>query len=176
MASEYNPYEAPTFDEGAEPEREQQLTLATRGSRLAATLIDGVLLMGAPFALGIYMGFSSYAVSVDPSQVAAAPPTTAILVVGLLSLLLLAVQCYLLVTSAQSIGKRLLGIRIVNARDGSPTSFGRIVLMRFVPIQLASLFPLVGSFVPLVDSLLIFRQDSRCLHDHIAGTIVVKVE
>jgi uncharacterized RDD family membrane protein YckC len=170
MANQYNPYEAPTIDDDAGPDAGEQLTLATRGSRLAATLVDALLTMGAPFALGFYGAAKWY------SGGATQPPNTiAILLVGLLSLLLLVVQCYLLIMRAQTIGKRLFGIRIVNASDGKPTGFGRIVLLRFLPIQLAAWFPLVGRFVPFVDSLLILRPDRRCLHDHIAGTIVVKV-
>ena len=33
--------------------------------------------------------------------------------------------------------------------------------------------PFVGGLVSLVDALLIFRDDRRCLHDEIADTIVV---
>ena len=36
--------------------------------------------------------------------------------------------------------------------------------------------PMIGSLVSLVDILLIFAQDRRTLHDHIADTIVIDAE
>jgi len=184
MVGQYNPYQAPTSDDGSEVEGEEQLTLATRGSRLAAALLDSALffvpMIGVILAMGASENSASWVVFVsDPSGNVGTPPAhlmTTLAVIGIVCLLLMVVQCYLLIKSAQTIGKRVLGIQIVNARDGRPTGFGRIALMRVLVVQVASLFPLVGSFVPLVDVLLIFRRDSRCLHDHIAGTIVVKVE
>jgi uncharacterized RDD family membrane protein YckC len=44
------------------------------------------------------------------------------------------------------------------------------VLLRGVVNGLLSIIPLYG----LVDALFIFREDKRCLHDLIAGTIVVR--
>jgi len=38
-----------------------------------------------------------------------------------------------------------------------------------------SLIPYAGSFVALLDVLFIFRRDQRCIHDHLAGTVVVKI-
>jgi hypothetical protein len=35
--------------------------------------------------------------------------------------------------------------------------------------------PFVGNFVGLVDALMIFGEDHRCLHDRIAGTRVISV-
>lgn len=77
-----------------------------------------------------------------------------------------------LASSAQSIGKRLLGLQIVNASDGKPTSFARIVLLRTLPMYLLAV-PVVGNPIALLGVLLIFRRGRRCLHDHIAGTRVV---
>jgi uncharacterized RDD family membrane protein YckC len=36
------------------------------------------------------------------------------------------------------------------------------------------LLPTVGPFAGLIDVLFIFLKDRRCLHDHIAGTVVVR--
>lgn len=183
MASQYNPYEAPTFDDDGNAERGEELTLATRGSRLAAAMLDSALvfvpLVAVFFVIGGSNGVASWMVSTGDTPNVGEPPAhliPALVAFGVLCLILFGVQCYLLIKSAQTIGKRVMGIQIVNASDGGQTGFGRILFLRILAIQLAGFFPLVGSFVPLIDALLIFRQDSRCLHDHIAGTIVVKVQ
>ena len=49
-------------------------------------------------------------------------------------------------------------------------------MLRLVPIHLISQVPFAGGFVGLADSLFIFRQDKRCIHDLIAGTKVVEAE
>ena len=36
-----------------------------------------------------------------------------------------------------------------------------------------SIIPVIGSLVGLIDALLIFRDNRRCLHDNIADTMVV---
>jgi uncharacterized RDD family membrane protein YckC len=40
-------------------------------------------------------------------------------------------------------------------------------------VTLVSLIP-AGGFIVLIDALLIFKKDRRCLHDIVAGTRVVK--
>lgn len=95
-------------------------------------------------------------------------------------LVLWIVQVVLLTTRGQTIGKIILGIRIVQL-DGSRAGFVRAWLLReFVP-ALIGLIPVAGPFFlrpvfTLVDWGFIFRNDRRCVHDYIAGTKVIKVE
>ena len=49
------------------------------------------------------------------------------------------------------------------------------MLLRYLPTSAVSLIPYAGSFVALLDVLFIFRRDQRCIHDHLAGTVVVKI-
>ncbi len=95
-------------------------------------------------------------------------------IAGLLTMLwllaLLGVQLYL-ASSGQSIGKRMLRLRVVRT-DGSPASLARIVFLRNgVIVLLGSLCGVVS----LVDALMIFGEERRCLHDQLADTIVVNV-
>lgn len=90
---------------------------------------------------------------------------------------LLVVQCWLLTTRGQTIGKRVFGVRIVNVDDDTNPGFVKAVLLRwFVPglITVFLNFVLLGYIFFLVDSCFIFRRDHRCIHDLIAGTRVVK--
>lgn len=85
---------------------------------------------------------------------------------------LLIAQWVLISTTAQSFGKRALGMRIVRHRDGAPVGFVRGVLLRSIVSRvLTRLMCRLGS---LIDVLVIFTSDRRCLHDYIAGTVVVR--
>ncbi len=84
----------------------------------------------------------------------------------------LLINGYFLAKDGQSIGKKVAGTRIVRS-DGSKADFKRIIGLRLLPLYALSLIPFAGRLVGLVDSLLIFRQTRKCLHDNIADTIVV---
>jgi len=89
-----------------------------------------------------------------------------------------AIQTWMLAVRGQTVGKRLLGIRIVRVQDDANPGFVHAVLLRgFVPIlnrALIMLIPVFGLGFWLVDVACIFRDDRRCLHDLIAGTKVVQ--
>jgi len=74
----------------------------------------------------------------------------------------------------QTVGKRFLEIKIVDADNNLP-EFKRSYGLRYlVPIIINSV-PFIGFVFTLLDSLFIFNKDRRCIHDHIADTRVVKV-
>jgi uncharacterized RDD family membrane protein YckC len=97
-------------------------------------------------------------------------------------LILLIVQVWMLTTRGQSIGKRIVGLRIVKL-DGSAPGIVHAWLMREF---LMSVFGFVLSFLPIIGPLMlrpalhitdwcmIFRDDRRCVHDLLAGTKVVR--
>src|SRR6185295_20410478 len=71
--------------------------------------------------------------------------------------------------NGQSIAKKLLHIKVVRI-DGSSVSLGRLIWLRNVLNGLISFIPLYS----IVDVLFIFGESRQCLHDRIAGTIVVR--
>lgn len=78
----------------------------------------------------------------------------------------------LIATDGQTVGKRLMGIRIAQIEDSTKAGFIQIVFLRTLLGKGAlGLIPLYS----LVDILFIFSDDGRCLHDKIGGTHVVKV-
>ena len=82
---------------------------------------------------------------------------------------------YLLAKRGQTIGKVIVGTRIVDVADGRVPKLVRSLGVRYGTIWLVSLIPFVGGLLSLLDALVIFRRDRRCLHDLSAGTKVVKV-
>lgn len=78
------------------------------------------------------------------------------------------IQWNLIATRGQSIGKLLLGMRIVNEGGQCPGFVQGVVLRNWLRAAL--------SFIPLfslIDALAIFGESRRCVHDFIAGTRVV---
>lgn len=141
---------------------------ASRWSRLWAALIDTALvqLFMAPvhFYAGLYDDF--------PKLTRPPFPESLLWTLGSLAVWLM-LNGHFLANGAQTIGKKLLKIQIVNISDGKPTSFARIALLRALPVYLLAAVPDVGNPIALLDSLFIFRRDRRCLHDYVAGTRVV---
>jgi uncharacterized RDD family membrane protein YckC len=170
QGSQYNPYQAPSSDSGEEavPHLASNAPLATRVSRLLAAIVDGLIqglvVFPLQFAFGVYEGFPQ----VKPLGVLS---TIAWTITGFL--IYLAFNAYLLNKSGQTIGKRIMGIRIVNHDDGQKPPLARLLLLRVLPVQVVSMIPVVGGVAALIDVLLIFRKNQRCLHDQIAGTDVV---
>lgn len=144
----------------------QGLQLAGRSRRFWAAMIDfGVLIAGSL----LIRAFTPF----DPWDASAAywafHPANA--VVGFA--LFLAINGWLLVQRGQTVGKALLKIRIARP-DGAAASAGRVLGLRYGLGYVTVAFPLVGELYGLIDCLLIFRSSRRCLHDDIAGTIVVR--
>lgn len=170
--SEYdNPY-APSLGPSLLPEEQfSQGELATLGERFAGAFIDGIinLVVALPvgFAVGLGMGasFGNGPVQNIVLQILGG-------VVGIL--LFLAVQGYFLATRSQTIGKMALGTKIV-ADDGGTLPFGELYAKRYLILQLVALIPFIGGFIALVDAVMIFRSNRKCLHDDIAGTKVIKL-
>jgi uncharacterized RDD family membrane protein YckC len=80
-------------------------------------------------------------------------------------------QLALLSIYGQTLGKRIVKIRIVLNGQGGLPGFYRVVVLRTIVNLLLSLMP----FYQLIDNLFIFRGDKRCIHDLIAGTVVEKI-
>jgi uncharacterized RDD family membrane protein YckC len=162
-----NPYAAPAAVLADEAPLEQ--LLADRGTRLAATLLDGLSIVVVMLPVFFALPFMSTGNQPGLDQAMGIGFALA----GLLALGLIAWNCVLLERNGQTLAKKLLGIRVVR-RDGSHCGLARIFFARYLPIAVLGAIPFVGGLVSLADALLIFRDDRRCLHDEIADTIVVK--
>ncbi|MEO8180664.1 MAG: RDD family protein [Deltaproteobacteria bacterium] len=169
-----NPYAAPADTASAQgPSLSRGAQLATRSSRLGASLLDLVLYFGAAMP-GVLVGTlldSSLGVPKDDGTTQQGVGIVAGAV--LTCLVLHAYQCYLIATNGQSLAKRWLRIRIVRENGEAPGFLKGVVLRSWV-LALLRVVPMVGHIVGLVDTLMIFGDDQRCLHDRIAGTRVIQ--
>jgi uncharacterized RDD family membrane protein YckC len=143
---------------------------ASRGKRLGAAFIDG--LTWVPW-IGAFAWASVMRANAAREQLPVPQTSGMLIFLGVMLLLgLIAINCMMLYRSGQTIGKRALDIAVVRS-DGSPIALSRYILLRVVPMWLLAWIPLVGRFAGVVDALLIFGRERRCLHDLIADTIVV---
>ncbi|MDA1349552.1 MAG: RDD family protein [Chloroflexi bacterium] len=132
------------------------LRMAGRGSKLGAKILDG---------LALFMMYILIAISF----IADAPGAFALIFL-LIGLGILVMQVVWLAKDGQTIGKKLVGIKIVLASTGQNGGFVPNVLLRAWLNALIYIVPMYG----LIDILFIFRSDRRCIHDLIAGTAVVR--
>ena len=154
----------------SQPEPVDENNMAGLGARLAAHMLDMLFYWVGPVVSIIGAISMAGKNKTEETNVIA---MTLVLAGIVLTLAVIVVNIVLLASNGQSIGKRLLGIRIVRM-DGSPAGFGRIFFLRFFLVHV-----IMGSvafgLVPLVDTLMIFRDNRRTLHDEIADTHVVDV-
>ena len=85
----------------------------------------------------------------------------------------LAIQAYFLSSAGQTIGKKIIEVKIVRLGTGRNGGFVTNVLLR--SIVGAYLPGAVLPVYPLIDAAFLFRDDKRAVHDLIAGTAVVEV-
>ena len=139
--------------------------LASRSSRFLANLIDN-LAVALPAILvvvgGAILGSVAKLKRVDELMIP----------LGVMGALLgagaeLAAQ----MSWGQSIGKRLLAIKVVRL-NGDPIELWRVIVLRNLVVHFAA--QLCG-IVGLVDALLIFGAEQRCLHDYLADSKVIEV-
>lgn len=162
-----NPYAPPQGEvRDALPAFEGEL--ATRGARLLASFVDSLLVM--PMLLPLFF-FTDYFENAMNDTLS----TEAELGATLLGFAWFATaNGYLMSSAGQTIGKRMLEIRVVDIATGAIPSLPRQLGIRYGLMWFTGSLPLIGVFIGLIDSLLIFRSDRRCLHDHVAGTKVVR--
>ncbi len=149
---------------------------ASRGSRLGAALLDGIIIaifFYAPFFL--VGGMSAFTTAVAESERNPfAIYSSAAGLAGLAGMLAIAAINFVTVkANSQTVAKKLLGIKVVRA-DGSPATIGRIFALRNLPFWIAGFIPFVNLIVGLVDALMIFGEKQQCLHDRAADTIVIR--
>lgn len=174
ISSSQNPYAAPgsgSFDLEKRPTEQ----LADRVTRLGAVVIDGLAWV-IPMGILIALAFAS-AISLDgDADISVGNPFMAA-IFGFLAFIyfvcFLIYQLTLMSRYGQTLGKRLLNIKVVDVRTGEKCPLGRYFWLRSVVPGLIGGIPFIGGFFSLVDILFIFADDRRCIHDKIAETKVV---
>lgn len=160
-----NPYATPrAFVARERSAVESSDTLASRGSRLAAAMIDGIAVI---VLLIPVIGVALF----QEADVASSPVAGMGIAVSVIAVLAFCVyQIRMLVREGQTLGKKMMHIRIVNYDDGLVPSATKLLLMRYFVNSALGNIP----FYSFVDILFIFGNERRCIHDYLAGTKVVE--
>jgi uncharacterized RDD family membrane protein YckC len=153
------------------------LPSASLGARFGGAFIDGLLksLCWIPTFVAVQRAMAAEIVAGSRPSFAWIMTTTNEALLKSLPLLavLAIVQCTLLALRGQSVGKLLVGTRIVRQRDGARAGFVQVVLLRSaLPLAIEQI-PLLGPLFWLVDVCFIFGEERRCVHDYMGGTKVV---
>ena len=151
--------------------------LAGRFRRLVAAGIDFVLTAIVAFALmwplGLFETEQAYERVQFVSRLFALMLGTYVLLHG-----------WLLRRHGQTLGKRLLRIRVVHNGDSRRMTLGALVVRVFWVLVLTALLALflppmvtlaILGIVLVVDALFIFSRQRRCLHDYLVGSQVERV-
>ena len=161
--SEENPYAAPEADVTVD----EPLNLASRGARLGGAFVDFLIAMAVIWPTMYFIGYFEKAME----GTVGLADEIAMNAMGFVTFLV--VNGYLLATRGQTVGKLAAGTRIVSITDNKILPFHKIILLRYLPLWVVAYVPLIGPIIGLINPLFIFREDRRCLHDHIAGTRVI---
>jgi len=133
--------------------------LADFGARFAAGIIDGILVNIAAVVAGVIIGVVLSGTTRSAS--------TAQAIGGIIGLVLGAgYQIYFLTRTGQTIGKQILGVKVVK-EDGRLLNTGEVIL-RIIGQIVGSLFLLIGYIWALFD------QRRQGWHDKFAGSLVIK--
>jgi uncharacterized RDD family membrane protein YckC/DNA-directed RNA polymerase subunit M/transcription elongation factor TFIIS len=156
----------------AKQKRRSRGPIADPMKRLMGAIVD-LLATGLLMAPGIGLMVAGAAAMQDESE----PPMLLIIGILLIGLGLFAgfaIQLYLLIKSSQSIGKYFMKIQILDYETNKPADLVKTLLLRTFVNGLIGQFTCAPLYF-LVDSLFVFNDERRCLHDQIAGTYVVEI-
>ncbi len=173
----FNPF-APPEDQSMAVENADSAgdVRATRVNRLGAAILDGIIIACITVPIQFMSGFIQRAQQQQVSMV----ETFAMNFLGVL--VMAALNGYTLATRGQTLGKMAAGIQIVDHETGRLLPFLRVFVIRslwtlplsfIVAIIPGQMDDIVISVAVLIDVLLIFGSDQRCLHDYLAGSKVV---
>ena len=148
----------------------RSLLPAARWQRLLAAGIDFVTVA----ALALFLALATGAFEHHQDWVGARPQMRAY---GLALLSYLLINLYFLSNAGQTLGKKLVGIRMVARSDNRTLETWRYAL-RVLPLCCVAViwFDAIFIVIFLVNLLPMLTPQRRCLHDYLADTWVVRVD
>jgi len=153
--------------------------IASIGKRLLGAVIDNVLTLLAMFPALQHLDFAALEKSGGTMTdmqtiIEQSVPANSMMLTATLMLGVLIVQAFLIITRGQSIGKIIMGTRIVDQTTRIKTGVMNSFVIRTLLINLGYNLPVIGILVLLVDlGMMLFSEQRISLHDRLAKTLVV---
>lgn len=166
-------YQPPTAELDCEDKDPSQL--ASRWKRLAASVLDAVVVSSVTISLLIIFLFIGERLGFDLSLETLNLAVIALPLSWISPAIFFAINGKLLIECGQTLGKKMLHIKIVT-EEGRAAQLKRHLLPRYMVYFLVPYIPVLGPLFSLVNLLCIFGQQKRCGHDFIASTKVVASE
>lgn len=142
--------------------------LASRWARLGASIIDSIIMMVILLPVMYFTGgFDGIMEGVQPGFVY----SLGIAVLGII--VFFVINYRYLIASGQTVGKKVLEIKIVDLNGNLPVFQPQLVI-RYAVYMLPGQIPIVGQIFSFINILFIFTAEKRCIHDLVAKTKVVK--
>ena len=182
-----NPYQSSVSGQHASASSGPQ-ELAGIGQRIGGAILDGVLsllmmLPGIIIGGGMIVGGIATAaqaeanggVSNEAAAIAGGGILVGVLIIVGNALVPMVVNIVLISKSGQSLGKKIIGTKMVSQHTGETVGFVHGFLLSTFVFQLITGIPVVGGFIALADIIFLFTEGNQTLHDRLAGTRVVRV-
>lgn len=148
--------------------------LAERHTRLFAFLLDNFIISLVLIPFMIYNGtFARVMEATEAQEIYQFHPMEMYGYTVLSAMIYILINLNFLQKYGQTIGKRIFRIRMATPLGQVPSLMSLIVRRHLVMIGL-KMIPGIGGGIGLADYFMIFYKDRRCLHDMIAGTVVIK--
>lgn len=157
--------------------------LATIGNRVIAVSIDALLLMACyiPFLSGLNYDFAAISATAGDmekmTQLVQSVPEHLSSLTSVLFLVLFFLQLMLLIKRGQTIGKTVIGIRIVDVKTQKPASITNVILLRSLVTSALYALPGIGTLFLIADFVvMVINKQRLSIHDKLAKTMVVKAD
>lgn len=169
----------------------KQLDLASIGSRIAAKLVDTLLMVlaSSPLFISLYNSPNfdkllkwaeagqTRLTSAQQMELMSALPEHILLLTNILVWGLMIAQVLLLMRRGQTIGKMIMGIRILDRKSNAIPGFFNLIIIRGLFTTLAYSLSIFGLVVLVIDLVMMLTSKERLsLHDKIAKTYVVRAD
>ena len=145
---------------------ELSIQYASRWLRLAAAILDCLVVAPLSISIAYYLGFHV----VPQCREWTFSEQICLVLIGAVVFGVLNLR--LIYTRGQTIGKMICGTVVVT-KDFRRVSGNRYVFLRILPVWIIGEVPFVGVLFSILDLLAIFRPEKNCIHDDIAGTRVI---
>jgi uncharacterized RDD family membrane protein YckC len=141
--------------------------LASRWKRLWASMLDGLIMSTVTMPVMYFTGgFDGISKGIEPSF------EYSLMIAGLGIAIFIIINIKLLVNNGQTIGKKVLGIKIVDL-EGNLPGLKKHLFKRYAVYFLPGQVPFGGPIFSMINILFIFGKEKRCIHDLVAETKVI---